>query len=144
MSKDGDLTTALIKLLAGIGAEAIELATLWPEAWVSKCIQFLAYSFLLYEPAEALSVFGGEQGIARLMTSERVERYFIRGYAALFRREEAESEAAFTSALKLSPIDPFVQFSLAFLYVQHRQIDKAVDMFFVMEKANRRHPLVYT
>jgi hypothetical protein len=139
---DQDLTDALDLLLRGYGQEAIEKAAPWTETWVAKCIIFLANSFFLLEPTEAVNTFGGDNGFKHMITSDCIERHFIQGYGRLLRREEEAAESNFESAMKLAPTDPFVQFSLVLIYTRHRNLDKARDVFSLMAQQNQDHPLL--
>ena len=143
MSKEKDLTDAMENLLEGKADQAIDKATAWSETWVAKCIIFLAYSFFFYEPDTAMEIFGGPEEIKQLMSSERVERHFLQGYGALFRKEEERSESAFECAAKVLPNDPFIQFSLAFIYLKRGKINKVFDVISLMGQENAGHPLLY-
>jgi hypothetical protein len=115
MTQDEGLTEALEHLLHGRGKEAVASASRWPNAWVARCITYLARSFFLFDPIGAAETFGGTEGLIRLSESGTVEWYFLRGFGFCFRRETQAAAEAFESALRIAPDDPFVQFGMAFL-----------------------------
>lgn len=152
--RDNDLTSAISSLLRGSGAEAVARATPWADHWVAKCVISLSYLFFLYEPGKAAAVLAGmcgaagrpfeEQAMAieQLMRSERLERYFFDGYNALLRRELERSERAFLMAANLASNDPFVQFSLAFVYLRREKMDDAKDVIALLLQGHKDHPVL--
>jgi hypothetical protein len=106
--RDTALANGLIALLQGKGTEAVAQTEGWPGDWLARTIQFLAYSFYLYEPTRAMSLYGGVERFQAMAASETVERYVMRGFGAMFRREPDASLEAFRAAVALAPDDPFV------------------------------------
>jgi len=143
MDKNIDLTSALVKLIEGQGREAAELAARWPNQWVARCIIYLANSFFLYDPVTATEPFGGMEGINKLMESECVERYFLRGHSARFRKEPDVALSAFQSAAKLEPNNPFVEFSLVLMYAEQSSFGKLNKAISEFGQKHPNHPLLY-
>lgn len=118
--------------------DAVELARSWPSSWVSRAIIYLAQSFFLMEPAKAVELYGGLEGVREFFKSENVEHYFIRGYSRIFRGERQLALPAFRAAAKVEPENPYVLFSLIVCF--KLEPSHSNELVAVLEKLKEWHP----
>jgi hypothetical protein len=99
-ARDIALADAFTALMQGKGAEAQAAAEPFADDWLARAIRFLAFSFFLHEPGEAMALYGGVDAFQRMAASETVERYFMRGLGAIFRKERANASSRLARDMK--------------------------------------------
>ena len=82
MDEELDLSQALAYLLGArtavgdfgqaqeLAGRSIQLASRWPDSWISKALRVHAHGWFFFDPAAALDVFGGPEEAARLLGPE--------------------------------------------------------------------------
>jgi tetratricopeptide (TPR) repeat protein len=146
MDEQTCLSLALVHLLQGrrasefvkaqaMAEKAIEIASQWPDSWVSKGIRLNAYSWFLYDPQAALSILGGPEQASKLLGSNGIEGHFITGIGSLCGRRYGEALEAFKAAARLEQNNPFINVCIAVVLIEQA----APDASSVIEHCSRLH-----
>lgn len=129
------------QLRADFACEIARLGCKWREHWLGRVIGFLAYSFFLFEPMEAVDLYGGPVVAMQALEAENAETYFLRGFSAVFRNEFDNSFNYFSRARELSPNDPFILFGLIVglkVVDREKEVDEAI---LTMHAEFSNHPI---
>ena len=151
-SIDLDLSLALMRLILAwsgrdIGARekeakaAVELAEPYPSSWVSRVIRFLAKSFFLYDATGATEIYGSMAEVEKLISTESLEAYFLRGYSRMFRGERDLVLPTFRAALALEADNPYVLFSMMFPFKMEGATNEILSVREKLRSAWPNHPL---
>jgi serine/threonine protein kinase/Flp pilus assembly protein TadD len=121
--------------------KAVEVASRWPDAWVSKGIRCHAYAWFLHDPQAALGVLGGSEAASKLFESNSVEKYFTTGIGALCGRRYDEALEALKAAERLEQNNPFINVCIAVVRIEQ----EAPDAHIVVNRCcsiHKGHPLL--
>jgi tetratricopeptide (TPR) repeat protein len=98
--------------------KAIEMASRWPDAWVSKAIRIHAYGWFFYDPGAALAVLGGAEQFERALAPDCVEKHFTKGLGTLCGMKYEEALQSFRDAARWQPDSPFIDLCIAIALIE--------------------------
>jgi tetratricopeptide (TPR) repeat protein len=93
------------------GQEALKLVIKWQDCWLGRIIAMLSNIFML-EATAAVEVYGGIEGLSKVLESESVEGHYMKGLNAIFRGDREKILPQFKAAIDLDSEDAFAQFGL--------------------------------
>jgi hypothetical protein len=134
MDEESGLALALVHLLQGrlardfakreaMAEKAIEIASRWPDSWVSKGIRWNANSFLLYDLDAALAVFGGSEQAWQVIESSCIEKFFTKGISSLCGQKYETALEAFRAAGQIEQNNPFINVCIAIVLIEQGAAD---------------------
>jgi hypothetical protein len=89
--------------------EAMALADLFPDSWVSQGIRVHANTWFLYEPGAAMDVLGGEDQFKKVIETDCIVRHFTCALGSICGGRYDRVLESVQAAARLVPNDPFVE-----------------------------------
>jgi hypothetical protein len=132
MDEEVDLSQALAYLLGArsvagdftraqeMAGHAIQLASRWPDSWVSKGIRVHAHAWFFYDQEAALEVLGGQHGVANLMGSQSLVKDFTTAIGALCGQEYEHVFSSLQAGAQKAPCNPFIDFLTVVALIETR------------------------
>jgi|SRR5262245_5661726 len=122
-------------------AKAVQLASRWPESWVSKVLRSCAYGWFFFDPTASMAVFGGREPFLQVFESDCIEKHFTRGIGSLCGGEYEEALQAFRAADRLEQNNPFINMCIAIVLIEQGAPDalSAIEHCYTVYKG---HPLL--
>ena len=122
--------------------QAIQLASQWPNSWVSKGIRVPAHSWFFYNPNAALEVFGGYEEAERQINAGGLMIHFMTAVGSLCGRRYEKVLSSLQAAAVEEPGNPFIDFLRVVALIESDSPEAAAALSqFATEHAN--HPLAF-
>jgi tetratricopeptide (TPR) repeat protein len=123
------------------GQEALKLVIKWQDCWLGRIIAVLSNVFML-EGTAAIKVYGGMEGLSKVLESESVEGYYMQGLNAIFRGDRDKVLPYFRLAINLDSEDAFVQFGLLLGSMIDENSDKETSKAMTkLQSSYPKHPI---
>jgi hypothetical protein len=120
--------------------QAIQLASQWPDSWVSKGIRVHAHGWFFYDPNAAMEVFGGLEEAKRQIKAGGLIIHFMTAVGSLCGQRYDQVLSSLQAAAVEEPGNPFIDFLSAVALMETGSPEAAAALSqFATEHAN--HPL---
>ncbi len=147
LKQEAELSLALVHLLKArllarefgkaqaLAQRAIDLASQWPNSWVSKAIRCHAHGWFFYDAKSAIAVFGGAEQMPKLMNSDSLENHYTKGIGGLCGGKHAAALASLRAAERLQPNNPYISCCMAIVLIEQ----SSPEAFDVVHRCCARH-----